>query len=140
MQPHLGRRHGPDFEIIWTHEDLSKMLSHVSYVPLIEILRPVRGVADTSFKRGIYQTLDTSCLLLFRQNGDVILERVWYPLALIADIRDPLVRIPVGRLWEGFVDAIVEVLVVREDDVSSNIKQLRAFQRLESVLEMIGTR
>lgn len=65
MQPHLGRGHGPDFEIIRAHKDLSKKLSHVSHVPLIEILRLVRGVADTSFKRGVYQALDASCMFLF---------------------------------------------------------------------------
>jgi hypothetical protein len=36
------------------------------------------------------------------------------------------VVIPIGLEREGFINAIVEVLVVREDDMATNIVELRS--------------
>lgn len=124
LRAHLGGGYGPNLEIVWTHEDLSKTLSHISNVPFVKILGLVRWVTGTGIQRCVDQALQAFCLLFFGQNGDIVLERIRYPLALVADVRDPLVRVPVGGLWQGLVDAVVEILVVREDDVTSNIEQL----------------
>jgi hypothetical protein len=67
---------------------------------------------------------ETTSLLLFGQDCDVVLERIWDPKTLIADIRDTLVLIPIIRFGKSFVDNIVEVLVVGEDDMASNIEEL----------------
>ena len=32
--------------------------------------------------------------------------------------------VPVGLVWEGLVDAVVEVLVVGEDDVAADVVEL----------------
>lgn len=59
-----------------------------------------------------------------RQRGDAVLEGVGNPLALVAAVRDALVRVPVVGLGQGFVEAVVEVAVVGEDDMSANVEQL----------------
>lgn len=66
-----------------------------------------------------------------RQRGDAVLERVGNPSALVAAERDALVRVPVVGLREGFVQAVVEVAVVGEDDVPTDIEQLRTFMRVK---------
>lgn len=43
------------------------------------------------------------------------------PYVLDADVRHPLVLVPVRLLWQCFVDDIVKVKVVREDDMSSYV-------------------
>jgi hypothetical protein len=45
-------------------------------------------------------------------------------LALAADVRDTLVGEPVVVVGEGFVDAVVEVLVVGEDDMATDVVEL----------------
>jgi hypothetical protein len=52
------------------------------------------------------------------------LERIWNPKALVADIGDALVLVPIIRLGQSLVDHIVKVLVVRKDDMAANVKQL----------------
>jgi hypothetical protein len=46
-------------------------------------------------------------------------------LALAADVGHTLVSEPVIVVGEGLVDAVVEVLVVREDDMATNVVKLR---------------
>ena len=45
-------------------------------------------------------------------------------VVVLTDVRDALVGVPVGSLGQGFIEAVVEVLVVRKDDMSTNIEQL----------------
>jgi hypothetical protein len=45
-------------------------------------------------------------------------------LVLAANIGDTLVTVPVVIAGESFVDAVVKVLVVRENDVPADIKEL----------------
>lgn len=59
------------------------------------------------------------------KHGNVVLEGVGNPLALAANVGDTLVGVPVVVLGESLVDAVVEVLVVGEDDVTTNIEELR---------------
>ena len=42
--------------------------------------------------------------------------------------------VPVGLVGEGFVDAVVEVLVVGEDDVAADVVELEEGGRVRSVL------
>jgi hypothetical protein len=46
-------------------------------------------------------------------------------LGLAADIRDALVGEPVVVVGQGLVDAVVEVLVVGEDDMAADVVELR---------------
>jgi hypothetical protein len=39
-------------------------------------------------------------------------------------VRDPLVGVPVLRLGQGLVDAVVKVLVVGEDDMATDVVEL----------------
>jgi hypothetical protein len=52
------------------------------------------------------------------------LERVRHPEALIPHVGNALVLKPVLLAWEGLVEAVVEVLVMREDNMAADIKQL----------------
>jgi hypothetical protein len=63
-------------------------------------------------------------LVLLRKHGDVVLERVGNPKALVADVWDTLVGVPVIVTGESLVDAVVEVLVVGEDNVAADIVKL----------------
>jgi hypothetical protein len=45
-------------------------------------------------------------------------------LALAAHVGDTLVCEPVVVVRKGLVDAVVEVLVVREDDMAANVVEL----------------
>jgi hypothetical protein len=45
-------------------------------------------------------------------------------LLLAADVGDALVGEPVGLVGQGLVDAVVEVLVVGEDNVAADIVEL----------------
>jgi hypothetical protein len=45
-------------------------------------------------------------------------------LALAADVGDTLVGEPVVIVGEGLVDAVVEVLVVGEDDMATDVVEL----------------
>jgi hypothetical protein len=69
-------------------------------------------------------------LVLFRQHGYVVLEGVWHPEVLAADVGDALVGVPVCLFGKGFIDTVVEVLVVGEDDMAANVVKLPV--RLES--------
>lgn len=126
VHTYLSGRNGPNLEVVRTHEDLSQTLSHISDVPFIKVLGLVRGVAATGFQCGVNQAIQAFRLLLLGQYGDVVLERIGNPLALITDVRDALVRVPVGGIGQSFIETVVEVLVVREDDMPTNIEQLWA--------------
>jgi hypothetical protein len=52
-------------------------------------------------------------------------------LALAANVGDTLVRVPVIGFGESLVDAVVEVLVVGENDVATNIVELQTPTALE---------
>lgn len=75
-------------------------------------------------KSSVDQALQTSDLVLLGEHGDVVLEGVGDPKALVADIGDSLMDEPVVVLGESLVQAVVEVLVVGENDVTANIVQL----------------
>jgi hypothetical protein len=63
-------------------------------------------------------------LVLLGQHGDIVLVRVGDPEVLVANIRDALVREPVVLVWKGLVNAVVEVFVVGEDNVATDIVEL----------------
>jgi hypothetical protein len=119
---YLGGGNGPDLEVVWAHEKVSKTDTHLTENPLVK----VRGlcVGDASFQSSVDHTLNAANLLLLGKHGDVVLEGIGDPLALATDVGDTLVGVPVIGLGKSLVNAVVEVLVVREDDVTANIVQL----------------
>src|SRR5690606_24656026 len=90
--------------------------------PLVKVLG--LGSGDLRGHGGIDKTLDALDLVLLGQHRDVILEWVRDPEALVPDVRDALVVVPVILLGKGLVEAVVEVLVMREDNVATNIVKL----------------
>jgi hypothetical protein len=121
---YLGGGNGPDFEVVGTHEDLIQTLSNISDIPLVKVAWLVRRCSAASIESCVDERAEAFCLLLLGQHGNVVLERVRNPNALVANIRDSLVFEPIGRFGKGFVEDIVEVFVVGEDDVSADVEQL----------------
>lgn len=113
---------GPHLVVVGSHEDVGNTLTHLAQNPLIEVLG--LGVGNTVLQSSIDQALQRSDLVLLGQHGDVVLEGVGDPEALVANVGDTLVLVPVIILGESLVDAVVEVLVVGEDDVATNIVEL----------------
>jgi hypothetical protein len=112
----------PDLVVVRSHEDVGDTLTHHAHNPLVEVLG--LGVGDTALESRVDDTLDTVDLVLLGKHGDVVLEGVRDPEALVANVGDSLVSVPVIVLGESLVDTVVEVLVVGEDNVATDIVQL----------------
>lgn len=120
---YLGGRNGPDLVVVRTHEDIGDTGTHHAADPLVKVLG--LGVGNTALQGRIDHTIDTLDLLLLGQHGDVVLEGVGDPFIVTADVGDTLVTVPVLIAGEGFVDAVIEVLVVGEDNVTTDIVELK---------------
>ena len=119
---YLGGRNRPHLIIIWSHEQVGQSCTHHSHNPLVEVLGLVNGgAAQESCIDHAVNALD---LLGLGQPGDVVLEGVWNPDILHTYVRNTLVGVPIILLREGLVDAVVEVLVVGEDDMATNVVEL----------------
>ena len=121
---YLGGGHGPDLVVVGAHKDVGETLTVHTQDPLIEVLG--LGVGDTDLQGGVDEVRETAGLVLLRQDGDVVLEGVRDPEALVADVGDTLVGEPVILLGKSLVEAVVEVLVVGEDNVATNIVELHS--------------
>jgi hypothetical protein len=119
---YLGRRNGPDLEVVGTHEDISDTLAHLAQDPLVKVLG--LGVGYTGGQGSVDDAINTLDLVLLGQHGDVVLERVGDPEALITDVGDTLVCVPVIILGQSLVQAVVKVFVVGEDNVTTDVVQL----------------
>lgn len=119
---YLGGRHSPDLVVVRPHEDVRDTLADVAHDPLVKVLG--LGGGHSGVKGGVDHAIHTEDLVLLGKHGDVVLEGVGDPLALVADVGDTLVVVPVGFVGEGLVDAVVEVLVVGEDYVAADIVEL----------------
>ncbi len=115
----LGGGNGPDLVVVRSHEDVGETLAIHTQDPVIEILRLAAG--DASLQGGVDEIGQTRSLVFLGQHGDVVLEGVRDPDTLVADIGDSLVGEPVIFLRKGLVNAVVEVLVVGEDNVATDI-------------------
>ena len=119
---YLRSRHSPNLKIIRPHKRIRNADPIIPQNPVIEILR--LGITDPRLERRIDHPLQTHHLVVFGQHGNVVLEGVGDPEALVADVGDALVVVPVAFVREGFVDAVVEVFVVREDYVAADVVEL----------------
>ncbi len=118
---HHGGRNSPDLEVVRTHEEISETLTHHTHDPLVERSRGILGAS--TLLGSVDHALDALDLFLDGEDGDVVLVRVRDPDVLGANVRDTLVLVPVLLVGEGLCDHVVKVLVVREDDVSSDIEE-----------------
>lgn len=123
LETYLSGGHSPDLEVVRSHEEVSDANTHVTKNPLVESLG--FRVGNTGFQSGINQAINALNLVLLGKHGDVVLERVGNPLALAAHIGDTLVVVPVIGLGESLIEAVVEVLVVGEDDMATNVVELQ---------------
>ena len=119
---YLGGRHSPDLVVVGPHEDIGKTLAVHTQDPLIEVLG--LSVGNANLQGSVDEVGETTSLILLGQHGNVVLEGVGNPEALVTNVGDTLVGEPVILLGKSLVDAVVEVLVVREDDVTTNIVEL----------------
>jgi hypothetical protein len=119
---HLGGGHGPDLEVVWPHEEVGDADTHLAQNPLVKVLG--LGVCHARLECGVNQAVDTLGLVVLVQHGQVVLEWVGDPLTLAADVGHTLVGEPVVVVGEGLVDAVVEVFVVGEDDMATDVVEL----------------
>lgn len=122
MLSYLLGGNGPDLVVVRSHENVGNTLAHHANDPLVEVLG--LGVGNTALESRVNDTLDTVDLVLLGEHGDVVLEGVRDPEALVTNVGDTLVGVPVLILGESLVDAVVEVLVVGEDNVATDIVEL----------------
>ena len=123
MHTYLGGRHSPHLVVVWPHEDVGNTLAACAQNPLVKVLG--LGCSDAGGHGGVNETINALDLVLLGQHRDVVLEGVGDPLALVPHVGDALVGVPVVLLRKGLVNAVVEVLVVGEDDVTADIVELR---------------
>ena len=119
---YLRGRHSPDLVVVGPHEDIGKTLAVHTQDPLIEVLG--LSVGNANLQGSVDEVGETTSLILLGQHGNVVLEGVGNPEALVTNVGDTLVGEPVILLGKSLVDAVVEVLVVREDDVTTDIVEL----------------
>jgi hypothetical protein len=119
MKCYLCGRHGPHFEVVRPHEQVRDARPHHAQDPLVKILG--FGICDSIFERGVDHAVHAFDLFFFGEHGDVVLEGVRDPEVLAADVGDALVLVPVFFGGEGFVDAVVKILVVGKYDVTAHI-------------------
>ena len=119
---YLGGGHSPDLVVVRSHEQVGQTSTHHADDPLVEVLG--LHVGDASLKGGIDHAINALDLLLLGKHGDVVLEGVGDPFVLATDVGDTLVAVPVVILGEGLVDAVIEVLVVGEDNVTTDVVEL----------------
>lgn len=120
---YLGRRHRPHLVVVRPHEDVGNTLAAYPQDPLVKVLG--LGGGGAGGQGGIDEPVHALHLVLLGQHRNVVLERIGHPLALVPHVRDALVVVPVILLGQGLVEAVIEVLVVREDDVPADVVELR---------------
>jgi len=119
---YLGGGNGPDLVVVRTHEKVGNTSTHHADNPLVEVLG--LGVGNTGLKSSVNHAINALNLLLLGKHGDVVLEGVGDPFVQATNVRDTLVGEPVVLLGESLIDAVIEVLVVGEDNVATDIVQL----------------
>lgn len=93
---YLGGRNSPNLVVVRAHENIGNALTAVAENPLVEVLG--LGVGDAALEGSVNKAVHAFDLVLLWQHGDVVLEGVGYPKALVTDIGDTLVGEPVTVL------------------------------------------
>ena len=122
MTTYLGGGNSPDLVVVWPHENIGNTLAVHTQDPLIEVLG--LSVGNANLQGSVDEVGETTSLILLGQHGNVVLEGVGNPEALVTNVGDTLVGEPVILLGESLVEAVVEVLVVREDNVATDVVEL----------------
>ena len=112
---HLVRREGPHLVVVRPHKHLRKTLTKYGIDPLSERRPPA-----LRFLRllGPDEALEAAELGFAREAAYVVLERIRYHRPVTPHPRLAHVAVPFGH---GPVQDVVEVLVVREDDVAPDV-------------------
>jgi len=118
----LGGRHSPHLEVVGSHEEICDTSTHHTDNPLVKVLG--LGAGDSGLEGSLDHAIHALDLLLLWQHGNVILERIWDPEVLATNVGDSLMGVPIRLVWEGLVDAVIEVLVVGEDNMAADIVKL----------------
>ena len=124
---HLRGWHSPHFEVVRPHEEVGDPSSHHPHDPLVEVLGLAR--CHACLESGVDHTIHALHLLFLGQHGNVVLEWIWHPEILAANVGNPLVCVPIILLRKSFVDAVVEVFVVRENDMTTDVIELTIGQQ-----------
>lgn len=124
---YLCSGNSPDLVVVRAHENVGDVGTHLAHNPLVKVLWLCLG--DCGLQGSIDEAIHACYLVLLGQHGDVVLEGVRDPEALVADVRDTLVVEPVVLLGQSLVETVIEVLVVGEDNVTADIVQLSLLLR-----------
>lgn len=122
FETYLGCWKCPHFEVVRSHEKIRNTNSHHSDNPFIESCR--WSIWNTCLHGRVNHACNTFDLILLRQHGDVILKRIRDPKILAADIRYTLVDVPVILHWQSFINAIIEIFIMREYNMTAHIIEL----------------
>ena len=135
-QGYLCCGYGPDLEIIWPHEEVRNTGTHHPHNPLVKVLRLC--ICYAGFQCCFYHAVHALDLLFFGQHRDIILERVRDPQIFTPHIGDTLVCKPIRLFRQSFVDAVIKVLVMGEDDMAANIVKLSRESTLAEEDRVLG--
>jgi hypothetical protein len=81
---YLGGGHSPDLVVVRPHENVRNTLADVAQNPLIEVLG--LGGGHARLEGGVDHAVHACDLVLLGEHGDVVLEGVGDPEALVADV------------------------------------------------------
>jgi hypothetical protein len=126
MRSYLGGGYSPNLEVVWSHKQIGNTSTHHSNNPLVEVCGLV--LCGASYQSSVNHAINAFHLLFGWQHGDVVLEWIWDPEVLASHVRDTFMGIPIILLGQCLIDTIIEVLVVGEDNVATNIIQLSGRQ------------
>mmetsp|Transcript_25530 Transcript_25530/g.55578 ORF Transcript_25530/g.55578 Transcript_25530/m.55578 type:complete len:207 (+) Transcript_25530:1571-2191(+) len=119
---HHSRRHGPNLEVVWAHENVCDTGAHDSQNPLIKVLGLSLG--DGILHLSLHQPSQALDLIIFVQSADVVLEWIRHIAILHPNIGHTLQGVPC--LWastKGCVQQLVKVVPVTEDHMATHVKQ-----------------
>ena len=110
---HLLQRRGPDLQVVREHESVRDALAQGSENPIAKI----RSLASAAVGRGFCSADEATDLNLFGQIAQIALKRIRNPRFALDDpaLTNPLVDL----LSERLVDQIIEILIVRKNDVAA---------------------
>jgi hypothetical protein len=92
--------------------------THHSDDPFIKSLGLRRGVEiDGSINHSVHG----NDLFLFWEHADIVLVGVRYPKSFRSNVRDAFMSEPIIGLGKSFIQRVVKILVMRENDMSSNL-------------------
>ena len=117
--------HSPYFVVVRSHKNVGNTNTSHAKNPIVKI--GGFGVGYAMLKCGVNHAVQTLNLVFLGKHRNVVLEGIRDPKALVAYVGDALVFVPVFLSGKRLVYAIIEVLVMGENDMAANVIKLRGY-------------